>query len=178
MNHQYFKDWLLSEDPLTSDQTDALQEHLQTCDTCRQLEAAWSEVHLLFQNDQEVDPKPDFTERWLKELNTQQLKRQKRMVWIVFGVTVGIAGLLLFLLSYQAFDLLSSPTQLVLIGISRVVYLLSLLYATSDILQVLTNLVPKVSPAVFVLFTGMVSFLSVLWFVTYKQLITNRRLLK
>jgi hypothetical protein len=44
MNHQPFRDWLLSEEKLSIDQTQALKDHLHSCESCSQIEAAWLEV--------------------------------------------------------------------------------------------------------------------------------------
>ena len=38
MNHQPFRDWLLSDEQLSTEQTQALQDHLSSCETCSQMD--------------------------------------------------------------------------------------------------------------------------------------------
>jgi anti-sigma factor RsiW len=175
MNHQPFKEWLLSEEPLSSEQTQALQDHLRSCESCRQLEAAWTDVDTLFQRLPETAPAPGFTNRWQERLAAQHLQKQRRQAWTALGATALVAVLLLTLLGIQVLSVLRSPSQLLLLWISQVTSLYSVLYALQGYVQVLFRVVPVVPITGAILALGIFSFLSVLWIVTYHQIVIVRR---
>jgi hypothetical protein len=178
MNHQPFKEWLLSEEPLSPEQTRALQDHQQSCESCRQLEAAWTDVNDLFQRLPQAAPASGFTSRWQERLAAQQLQKQRRQAWIGLGVTALGAMSLLILLGIQISSIMRSPSQLVLLWISQVTSLYSVLYALQGFVEVLFRVVPVVPITGVILAIGIFSFLSVLWIVTYHQLVIARRFAK
>lgn len=137
MNHQLFEDWLFSEDPLSPDQAHALQEHLKTCDSCRRLSVAWSEVEMLFVSSRPVMPAAGFTTRWKERWQSQLMKRmhkqQQRQIWTIFGVTT-LGTILLFILVINQFrSTLDSPTDLLLFWVTRITALLSYANAVQDV---------------------------------------------
>lgn len=177
MNHQPFRSWLLSEEPLPPEQAEALRAHLQNCQACRQLETAWDHVNILFEGLPLAEPRPGFTARWEARLAAHRLQQQSRQVWVAVAVTAALACLLLLILGAQVIEVLSSPAQLALVWIAR---LSSLLYILDQI-HVFITLLLKAAPAIPIagafFSAGMVCFLSVLWLATYRQLVTSRRIL-
>ena len=175
MNHQPFKDWLLSEERLEAEQAQALQQHLRDCADCRQIESAWSNAHALIQRAPAVAPAPGFTERWQSRLAAQRLQAQRSQAWVAIAVTTGVAFVLLVLFGTQVLDLLGSPAQLVLAWAARLTGLLSLYGILQEVFYALGQLTPVV-PFIGLFFAvGFISFLSVLWLATYRQLTTTRR---
>ena len=46
MDHQPFRNWLLSEEQLSAEQNQSLQEHLASCESCSQFKSSWKELDL------------------------------------------------------------------------------------------------------------------------------------
>ncbi len=174
--HQPFESWLLSEEPLTSEQNQALQEHLRTCATCRQVEASWAEIDQLFHASSQVAPTSGFTARWQERLELERRDSQQRQTWFVLAFTAAAASLLFFLLSAQALQLLRSPSQLVLFVVYRLLNLLSLAETTENFLVAFIRTVPGLLPLpVWILSAGVLCILGTLWVVFY-QALTSRRI--
>jgi hypothetical protein len=177
MNHQPFKDWLLSEERLEAEQAQALQQHLRECADCRQIESAWADAHALIQRAPDAAPVPGFTTRWQARLAARRLQEQRRQAWAAIAVTGGVAFLLLVLFGTQVLNLLSSPAQWLLLWVSRLTSLLSLYGVIQELFYALGQVTPAV-PLIGLFFAvGFVSFLSVLWLATYRQLTTARRII-
>ena len=82
MNHQPFENWLLSEDTLSPENASALRGHLETCDHCRELQAAWTDVSNLFQDVPDIEPAPGFVNRWQTRLEVErQVELSVRHRW-------------------------------------------------------------------------------------------------
>ena len=175
MNHLPFKDWLLSEDPLTSEQVEALQGHLRSCDTCRRLESAWTDVNAIFEKAPLAEPIPGFTSRWQDRLALHHLRKQRKLAWIIVGIFTGITIILLTLFGAQLLEVIQSPGNLILVSISRLTGILSLYWAIESIFNTLTSHMPSISWLVFIFGIGFISFLSVLWLAAYRKLTLSRR---
>lgn len=178
MNHQPFKEWLLSDEPLTAEQSRVLSEHLQGCASCSQLETGWSEVQALIQRRPEAAPAPGFTDRWQARLAARHLKKQRQQVWIALGLILLAAILLAGYLFLQASSVLRSPSQLLLLWISQLTNLYGTLYELREYLRFLFRVMPIVPITSVILAVGVLSFLSVSWVATFKQLITTRRIIR
>jgi len=176
MNHTPYKDWLLSDDLLSAEQTKALQEHLRTCEVCQQLEPAWSDVHTLIQKTPLVQPIPGFTDRWQFRLIAHKMQKQRHLAWMLWGVCAGIALILLGIFSTQILEILDSPGSLILVWVSRLTGVLSLYWAAQNMLGAIVEYIPAITWFGMVLGIGMVSFLSVSWLAMVRRLTIARRL--
>jgi predicted anti-sigma-YlaC factor YlaD len=168
MNHQLFEDWLFSEDPLNPEQAQALQEHLKTCDSCRQLSAAWSEVETLFASTPPAKPAPGFTSRWKtrwqSKLANELHKRQRRQTWSIFAITT-LGTVLLFIVMLDQFrSTINAPTDLVLFWVGWLTSLLSYANAVQDVsIALLRTLVSVFPPSYWVILLSAFIALSLLW---------------
>jgi len=173
--HQLFKEYLLSEESLSPDQSRALQEHMRECAECRQQEAAWTNVERVFHRAEVVMPAEGFTARWQDRLAARRLTTQRKRAWIFFSVTAGIAVILSALLIFGAVQAFSSPLQL----LSKAVYFLVMTFfyyrRISEFVGNMNLALPLLSIALLVFFTGFVSIVSVLWAVMYRKLSSSRR---
>jgi hypothetical protein len=89
MNHQPFENWLLDEEPLTSQQQRELQSHLRACTTCSGIAGS----NLALHSTHMTTPAPGFTARFLPRLaafRRQQLRRQAIGTIILVLVGVGL----------------------------------------------------------------------------------------
>jgi hypothetical protein len=178
MNHQPYKNWLLSEETLTPEQTRSLQAHLSTCQTCRQVQSSWMDVQRLFETAPQVAPADGFAGRWKVRLAAEKRKKQRRNAWIFFGVTASIALLLLALLCMQALQAFQSPAQLYLFWIYRLASVMTVVETVEGIFLLALQVVPQVSLVQLVFFTGFASLVSVLWFVAFQKLTYSRRIVQ
>jgi len=173
--HQPFEDWLVSERPLSPYQEQALREHLNACEACHDLKISLQGLDRLFKAAPQARPKPDFTTRWLARQSAERMARQRRQAWTLFGIVLVNALALLSLLGSQVAAVLNSPTQVLLIR----AYFVSVAVALADLVTSLFvpgRALPFGLPVVgLMLFTGVASFVSVLWLVAYRQLTSNTR---
>src|SRR5512136_968535 len=102
MNHRPFEELLLSDTPLLVEQKRELNNHLRDCEQCHQLEAGLAGVEHLFRASAQMAPAEGFVTRWQARLVEQRMRQQQRLSWFLFGITGGVALLLLVLLGFQA----------------------------------------------------------------------------
>jgi predicted anti-sigma-YlaC factor YlaD len=150
MNHQPFENWLLSDEPLSQDNADELDTHLEHCENCRELKNSWSDVVDLFQDVPDVEPLPGFAVRWQERLSFEhQIEKIVRHRWqsIIVLILIGnvIAGLV-FLLSTQLFSTFETPLSLLLTGVYRLASFVTFFNAIQNIFFTLLRTATSVVP--------------------------------
>ena len=174
-NHLPFNDWLLSNEILTPEQDDLLQEHLRGCPDCRQIQMAETEVKFLFSYAGQLNPSSGFTNRWQKRFDLQRERNKKINSWVFLGLTSGTAVIFLSILLWKIIGLLNSPV----IILSSLVYFwtYSRIFISDiwELLQLSIRILPTFSILSIIFFTGFCSLVSVFWIVTYRKLIMNGR---
>ena len=98
MNHRPFEDWIFAEEPLTAEDFTALQDHLQTCAPCRQLEDAWREVSAELNRMPQTGPKEGFLLRWDARIegDIRQRHRRQSIGFLAFSLSAVAALMILF----------------------------------------------------------------------------------
>ena len=156
MGHQPYESWLISKEPLHSEDERKLQEHIASCDTCRQLSYSWAEVQSMFQEPQFVSPNPGFTGRWQSRLVEFQLLetelKQKRTSWIFFAAMAGAATILLGVMAVQFFSSVQAPIQLFIGGVTLIAGFLNLASAMQIALIPFLNVILVSVPTYWCLF--------------------------
>jgi hypothetical protein len=176
MNHQLYKDWLLTAENLTPEQQASLQDHLHTCADCRQVSNAWESVESLFTQTPQAEPVPGFTTRWQVRVLERRQSQQKRQAWVAMGFLAILALGMASVLGAAAVNLLSSPGELTLAIISRLSQIYTLISALDALLPISSvRISPLLSITLAIFTTGMISLLSVLWLAMIQHLILNRR---
>jgi hypothetical protein len=142
MNHRPFEDWLLAEEPLTSDQKTDLQDHLKTCSSC----TALAEVNLALRSKKTTMPEPGFSARFQSRLAARRSAQRLRNFWGIFILAVGAVGMMLWLF-FPYFQWASlSPMEVFITWITTLslVFTSLLAYgrAGSVILRVASDFVP------------------------------------
>jgi len=179
MNHQPFENWLLSDEPLSAEQSQALTEHLRMCETCSRIDTSWNDVHDLFQSTPRLAPLPGFTARWQERRAVQLSNRRQRQSWFFFIVTGSIAAALSMVLGLSVLSLVDQPEQLLIYSVYRLTTLMINLVTLGDLLSTtLRSLAGSVPFVVWIGLSGLASLLSVLWFVLFRQLVTQRRIVQ
>lgn len=177
MNHQPFEKWLFSEEPLLPEQDLALREHLQDCQSCKDLEKSWKEVEGLIKSSVSVAPAPGFRTRWQVRLAEERRKQQQRQVWLVLAFNCGSAAILFWVLFYQLYTLMRTPDELLFLVVYRLSSLFTYVEATEDIIRsFLAPFFSAISLPAWIGLIGLISLLSVLWFVAIQQLTSARRI--
>jgi len=107
MSHQPFESWLFSDEPLESEQSEALKSHLKQCEECNQVSTAFNEVVEVISTSNTPEPRPGFTQRWYQHLSAYQEKRQEQRIWVFILVLFALATLIflgLFLVNLTNFN--------------------------------------------------------------------------
>ena len=124
MGHQPYESWLISEEPLLPEDEQKLHDHVESCESCRQLSYSWAEVQDIFQEPQFVRPAAGFTQRWqtrLAEVTLLELnRRQQRNSWIFFATMAGAAALIFVFMVIQFFASVQTPIQLFISGMTLI----------------------------------------------------------
>jgi len=178
LNHQPFRDWLFSEEPLDPQDALLLQEHLRNCEECQRQRQAGNEALHFIQITREVSPAPGFLNRWQERLAAQRLRRQHKLAWIFFGVAAGLALISLTVLGWQVLEAFRAPQNLLLFFLLKVAGWVTLLDSVGDYLSIFRALLPGLPVVGLVFFVGFISMISVLWLATYKRLNAVRRIIE
>lgn len=176
MDHQPFKDWLLSEDALSAEQVRSLQDHLAHCDSCSQIDAAWNEINKNLQSAPEIGPEPGFPQRWQARLADFEKRQQKDQGWVSIGITAIIAAALIAILVYQAGRVMQDPNLVIAVWLNQLVSLISNYYILRTLLTSSTWLNPINFLVVSFFIIGMISFMSVFWMSIYQKITIKRRI--
>ncbi|MCL4562227.1 MAG: zf-HC2 domain-containing protein [Chloroflexi bacterium] len=110
MNHSSYEEWLLSGEELDQEQSQALQNHLQSCPDCTNLQKSWSQLEPILSASTQVDPAPGFTQRWKDNLALRRAQQQRKITWRFLGFL--LAGALIFFLALVIPQLGSLPTPI------------------------------------------------------------------
>jgi hypothetical protein len=130
MVHKPFESWIVLEEPLLPDEEQRLHEHIESCESCRQLSTSWEEVQGFFQELPMERPLAGFTNRWqarLVDLSAKEIERKgKRASWVFFSVTAGAALLVLSIMVIQFFSSVQTPIQFFITGATLIAGFLNL----------------------------------------------------
>jgi len=176
MNHQPFREWLLSEEHLSVEQTQALQDHLHSCESCRQIESAWKELEPVLQKSPQVEPSSGFTERWQTYLVQDQSHQQERRGWLIIGATTLIFTSLLVVSITQLWSLLQAPDLYLVAWLNRLVSVISIYYILQNIISSFSWSIPVYTFVGMFFLVGFISFMSVLWLTAYRKFSLVRRI--
>ncbi len=172
MNHQPFETWLLNDEPLTPEEQRSLQQHLTTCEHCRTLSGAWSEVEHLMRSAPVPQPPSGFVGRFQIRLHAYQARRTRRQAWLLVLLNVGgmvvITGIFLALLLLTV----QSPLDWLVASTQQVMRLLALLKAVGNTALTVWRWLPPAwwLVSLELLFTG-----TLLWIVSLRKFIPSRR---
>lgn len=176
MSHQPYEDLLFSDEELAVQESTALREHLQECESCYQLSIAWGAVEIKLQESPLAAPEPHFVNRWRTRLEAERIKNQKRQNRIMLILTWGIAAIILAALVYLALPLFQSPKVVALTYLYQLINLVWVVNFVQGLFNVITNSVFGVFSFVWLgIAVGVMTLLSVLWVVSIRYLTSPRR---
>ena len=180
MGHQPFESWLLSAEPLMPEDERRLQDHVKTCESCRELSFAWGEVEALFSATAIVEPKPGFVDRWQVRLENfafeQNLRRQKMISWGFISLTLGVALLVLTVMVILFFSTVQTPVQVFVSGITFFAGLLALFGAFQvAFIPALEVIFTSIPPMLWAMLLIALSLAIVLTSISIRRIIFPRR---
>ena len=180
MNHQLFEDMIFDEPAeLSSEKTRSLEEHLLDCENCRSLATSFHSLTDSIRRSEIVRPAPGFSARWgilLKEKRERAHDRQilRTLVFVGIGLIVLSSSLLL-----MAWPLVRSPGLLAWTWVYRLLSVYSYLEGIrAVVVQIVDPSLGAVPLIGWVISTGMLSLLAVLWVVSYRVLTKPRRVVQ
>lgn len=150
MDHKPYESWLIAGETLLPEQQAKLQEHLESCNSCRQLQIAWQDVEGLLGTAAEVQPKPGFSNRWRSRLADHLARERERkdllLNWVFLGSSLGTAFLILIIMAIRFFTSVQNSTQFFVSGMTLIAGILNLTKAIQSafipLLEILVISVP------------------------------------
>ncbi len=148
MNHRFFEERLFADEPLPPEEQLLLEEHLQSCDRCRALRAAWQETQIELRLAQWVAPRQGFSQRWREHYLHRNAQAQQRRALLVFLINSFLAAV--FALPFYL--LVAFPSQPLWMRLVIALYNLSALIPLVDgistfVVTVFRALAEVVTPA-------------------------------
>lgn len=178
MNHQFFEERLLSDEPLSKEEKDILDEHLSSCEACQQLARAWIQISTQLHYANHKEPQPGFTKKWQSRLNAKLEKQQKvKVIWLLSFYLLMAFVLTMILLLYFT-PIIKLPLPYLFAFTIRITNWLSIFIAVFEFIRTFTGSIFRVVPATLWLGMGTaLASLSVLWILTFRRLVYARRIL-
>jgi hypothetical protein len=175
MNHQPFRDWLVSAGELSVEQEQALKDHLLTCTSCREIETSLKELEVEIKRSPVLDPAPGFVMRWQAHLAEQHHKQQRLRGWLMIAGIASVVLALLALVIYQLWALIEAPDAFLAAWFANVIDVISIFFTLQNLVTSFSLPTPVYTIAGMALLFGLVSFMSVLWLATYRKFSIARR---
>ena len=142
MDHRPFENWLLAEEPISSQQKHELQAHLQTCTSC----TALAEVNLALKSVRSAEPAEGFTSRFQVHLAARRKAQHRRNILGFALLSVSVAGLLTWLAWPVLSILVHSPVNVLSSWLSSLTsiwaFVRTLFQAGTVFFKVIPNFIP------------------------------------
>ncbi|MCU0484683.1 MAG: hypothetical protein MUC85_01100 [Anaerolineales bacterium] len=178
LSHPPFDAWLLSDEALTPQQLGDLQEHLNTCEACRKVEAGWNRLERLMRQAEILAPAEGFSTRWQARLEAQRQLKHRRQSYLALLGIFALALLAFAVLAGVIFAIWQSPAQFTFGILHRLTLVMQTLSSYGFYLGDVIDALPGFSFAGMFFFIGFATLLSVLWLVAYQQLTGARRIIQ
>jgi hypothetical protein len=163
MNHRPFEDWLLNEQPLTTEEKRQLQSHLLDCAHC----TALAEVNLELRSVKLAAPAAGFTQRFQARLAAQRVRERRNRLIGVIILAVGGLALLSWYIGPYALQFLSNPMGWIAAIVNFFLTLLDMTRAIGDIGSILLRVLPGfIPPFAWMVLLSALSGVVLLWTVS------------
>jgi predicted anti-sigma-YlaC factor YlaD len=179
MNHQPYEEWIFSDSPdqnLSPQEVNALQNHLNECQSCRLLYDAWNELEQELVPTPIMAPEPGFTSRWQMHLQADRQKSHRRQTLLLLSISlVGALTLIGFMLS-MVLPWIHTPSLFFWTWMYQLVKLFSIVSLATGVIGTLSSSVLNLIPVFgWVILAGLLSEIAVIWVVSYRLLLRTRR---
>jgi predicted anti-sigma-YlaC factor YlaD len=173
MRHQPFETWIIDEIPLSSEQAQLLQSHLQECENCRKLSTGWDAARTYLLQTTVVSPAPGFTRRFgasiaERRYRQQQMQVRRTLLYLVSGSFVSLLALMAYLL------FIVTPGGLLITVFGSLTHTLVWWNNLQEMYLPLVQSLPIFVPvALWILFTTSLSIFSILWVISIWRISTQ-----
>jgi hypothetical protein len=183
MSHQPYETWLVTDEPLDSQQQASLTEHLRDCRHCQQLKTGWGQVEGILKTRTFRHPTAGFTERWQARLRSLRVRDQKRMEYrsgvIFIGVTISLAILIATLMVVQVFTSYETATQFAVRGTTYLISVIILFATLRQLVETIMILASSVIPPIGWLVLAFASgFVCIGWVESLRRIMSSRRIIQ
>ena len=166
MNHQPYKNWILSESDLSGEQLRELETHLDDCEDCQQFRQNLRAANWLFKTAPMAAPAAGFSQRWQASLLERQAAQQRRQTRIFL---LGLAGAALILLLLIAIHIIatSTPVEWVIAAFQSTFGIFSTWITIQNLVLELVVYIPPIVPILlWILLAGGLSTLTLIWIIS------------
>lgn len=171
-DHLHIENLILADRSLNPEEHQALETHLEACESCRALASNWREVEQALSQASVVLPKAGFTARWHIHQVADTLRRNRRQNLMIMVFSIGGASLLLTVLFLLVYPLLRDPLPLLLVFGYQLAALFSTASATGSALGTLVRtLVEVIPPTLWIGLGVLISGLFFIWFISLQRLV-------
>lgn len=163
MNHQPFESWLLDDKYLSAAEKRELDSHLRDCRTC----SALAETGLALRSAKVASPAAGFTLRFQQRLAAQKVAERRRRLWGLIVLIVSGVGLFGWFAAPYVFAFVSSPVEWLTAAVGYFLFMFTSLQAFSEIVQVLTRMMPSfIPPYAWMVAVSALGGLGLIWIVS------------
>jgi hypothetical protein len=157
MNHRPFEDWLLEDQPLSSQERRALQTHIRSCRSC----AAIAESNLALHSARWVPAPSGFTQRFSRRLERWRTRQRWFQVMGTLLLVVAGMSLLYAVVGPVLQQALRSPADWLTAAAVYMVFLFESVQILSEVGRILVRDVPSVvAPAGWLVLVAGASFVA------------------
>lgn len=142
MKHQPFEEWLLNEEPVTSEQKRELDLHLRSCEYCNALAATGS----LLRSAKMAAPAAGFATRFQARLAEHKIADRRRKLWGTGWFILGGLSLLLWFAGPSIWTFASSPESWIARFVEWGIFLITTLQALTQAGEVFLHVAPGFLP--------------------------------
>lgn len=139
MDHHQVQVWLLEGQPAAGDPEGRLSDHLESCETCRQIAAQWLQVQSALEASPMARPQPGFETRWLRRLEADRTRRHHRQAALTTGLAA--AGCIASFGLLVAW-VLNAPAAAFSSLLTALLSLESQIQVVSDVIRVMSHAFP------------------------------------
>lgn len=163
MNHQPFETWLLDEKILSASEKRELNSHVRECKTC----SALAETGLALRSARAVFPAPGFALRFQEKLAAQKMADRRRRLWGMILLIFSGAGTFAWFSAPVLYAFFSAPVEWLTAAIGYFLFLFTSLQAVSDLVGVLSRMLPGfIPPFAWMVLLSAMSGLGLVWVVS------------
>jgi len=112
MNHQQFESWIFEQNDLSSEEKNALENHIRQCSTCNDLNNKWQVIDQHLHSLSDLSPAVGFTQRWKTDLAERKQQAQRKNTVKILFILLMVAIILFFSLLFIYYKN-TSPIEIV-----------------------------------------------------------------
>ncbi len=177
MSHPRFEDWILNPEDRSPEERQALQAHLDGCESCRRLNAAVARLDVTMANMPTVAPRQGFLDRWQSTLQADRKSRERRGAGLAFALAGGSALAVAISLGITFWEQAKAPAQIANQWLIALMEFLNQIRSAPTLLRIGLDILEDVHPGWWLTLAAALGGLAALWIyllyrITFQQ-VTN-----